>query len=35
MEVYTVDDKLNDLSAGCEVCYNAVKRAVVDSKELI
>lgn len=35
MQVKTVEDKLEDLSAGCMLCYNTIKSIVADGKEII
>ena len=35
MQVNTVEDKLEALSAGCTLCYNTIKSIVADGKEII
>lgn len=35
MQVNTVEDKLEALSAGCMLCYNTIKNIVADGKEII
>lgn len=35
MQVSTVENKLEDLSAGCMVCYSRIKSIVADGKDII